>query len=360
VIQTHFPKQLSAERYDQYLASGWFRGALLMYKLDLFCMDEDIWSVVNIRLDLKEYERKKSQRKIIKRVEDRFRVTCDRAVVTAEKERLYDEQKNRFKGFIHDSLDAFLNAAVLESVYNTWEICVYEKDRLIAVSFFDLGDKSMASLLGLFDSGYDRFSLGTYTMLKEVAFGKRTGRRWFYPGYVLDRPSPFDYKLKLGPMYYYTPGKRWGRYTGFDSRQTLAWRIRKSMHALEERLENEGIISERMFYPYFTLGFLGLWEGRFLRLPMLLKLGYDVDGLLVLGMDPETETLELIYIHPCTDENHFIGREHINEFKNSDAYLSQLMEVGDRNRIDEGLDPLIEALQAWTGRSDVYLENKGE
>ena len=36
-------------------------------------------------------------------------------------------------------------------------------------------------------------------MLKEVEYGKRTGRKWFYPGYILDKRSDFDYKLKLGP-----------------------------------------------------------------------------------------------------------------------------------------------------------------
>ena len=45
---------------------------------------------------------------------------------------------------------------------------------------------------------YSKYSLGTYTLLKEAEYGKRTGRRWFYPGYILDKRSD-DYKLKLGP-----------------------------------------------------------------------------------------------------------------------------------------------------------------
>ena len=45
LVQTHFPRQLSRVRYDQYLASGWFRGAVMLYKMDLLCLDNDLYSV---------------------------------------------------------------------------------------------------------------------------------------------------------------------------------------------------------------------------------------------------------------------------------------------------------------------------
>ena len=35
LVQTHFPRKLAPQRYDQYLASGWFRGSVMLYKVDL-------------------------------------------------------------------------------------------------------------------------------------------------------------------------------------------------------------------------------------------------------------------------------------------------------------------------------------
>ena len=56
LVQTHFPRSLSRSRYDQYLASGWFRGSVMLYKMDLLCIDEQLFSVVNIRMNLHHHE----------------------------------------------------------------------------------------------------------------------------------------------------------------------------------------------------------------------------------------------------------------------------------------------------------------
>ena len=77
----------------------------MLYKMDLLCIDADVFSVVNIRLDLQKHAAKKRHRKLLRRVEQRFNITYGPAKVTAEKQRLYDEHKTRFKGFIHQTLE---------------------------------------------------------------------------------------------------------------------------------------------------------------------------------------------------------------------------------------------------------------
>ena len=110
----------------------------------------------------------------MRRVENRFTVTYGHAQPNANKEALYAQHKARFKGFIHNTLSEYLSAGFQGTVFDTREVCVYDGDRLIAVSYFDLGDQSMASLLGLYDEAYGKYSLGTYTLLKEAEYGKRT------------------------------------------------------------------------------------------------------------------------------------------------------------------------------------------
>ena len=74
LVQTHFPRKLSRSRYDQYLASGWFRGSVMLYKMNLLCIDDEVYSVVNIRLNIEEFKHKKRQRKLLRKAEERFEI----------------------------------------------------------------------------------------------------------------------------------------------------------------------------------------------------------------------------------------------------------------------------------------------
>jgi len=67
IVQTYFPNRLSPARYDTYLASGWFRGSVMLYKMDLLCIEDDIFSVVNIRLKLDDHQFKKRHEKIMRK-----------------------------------------------------------------------------------------------------------------------------------------------------------------------------------------------------------------------------------------------------------------------------------------------------
>ena len=132
LVQTHFPRSLSRSRYDQYLASGWFRGSVMLYKMDLLCIDERLFSVVNIRMNLEQHAWTSRQKKIMRRVEKRFAVTYGHAQPNANKEALYAQHKSRFKGFIHNTLTDYLSAGFQGTVFDTREVCVYDGDRLIA------------------------------------------------------------------------------------------------------------------------------------------------------------------------------------------------------------------------------------
>ena len=301
----------------------------MLYKMDLLCVDADVFSVVNIRLGLDQYSIKKRHRKIKTRVENRFTITCGEVTLRDEHQQLYEQHKSRFKGFIHATLDEYLHAGFHSTVFDTMQICVFDGDQLIAASYFDLGERSMASLIGMYDEAYADYSLGIYTMLKEIEFGQSTHRRWYYPGYVLDKSSSFDYKLQLGNMEYYTPSKRWGSHVNYDPKQTLAFGLRKAMSRLEKALKQEGIQFRKWHYPYFSMGYMPLWKNRFLHLPLVFELGHDHEGSLMMGFCPESQEYLLLRVNPCPDEQHFINMEQASEYTNGGVYLSHLMEYSE-------------------------------
>ena len=187
----------------------------------------------------------------------------------------------------------------------------------------------MASLLGMYDESYAEYSLGIYTMLKEIEFGQSTQRRWYYPGYVLDKPSSFDYKLELGPMEYYTPSKRWGVYSNYKPEETLAYALRTAMNQLEIECKIEGFSHRTWYYPYFSMGYMPLWKNRFLHMPLVIELGHDHGGSLIVGYCPEAQQFLMARVNPCPDEQHFINMEQASEYNDSDVYLSHLMEYAE-------------------------------
>ena len=94
----------------------------MLYKMDLLCIDECLYSVVNIRMNLDHHKPTARQRKTMRRVESRFTVTYGHAQPNANKEALYDQHKSRFKGFIHNTLTDYLSAG-FQGPFLTRERC---------------------------------------------------------------------------------------------------------------------------------------------------------------------------------------------------------------------------------------------
>lgn len=300
----------------------------MLYKMDLLCIDDEVYSIVNIRLNIENFSHRKSQKKLLRKATDRFDIQYGKATLNKEKERLYQQHKHRFKGFIHGSLEEYLYANFGESVFDTREVCIYDGDKLIAVSYFDLGDRGMASLLGLYDEDYKSWSLGKVTMLKEIEFGLETGRKWYYPGYILDLPSNFDYKLELGKMEYYSPARRWVSYDKFVPKATNAYSIRTKTQELSNELHSRGLNHKVWLYPYFSMGYVGPWNAFFLKAPALIELGHDMQGFIAMSYSPEDDSYSLYRIHPCPDGPQFLEMEESGEFAQSTKYLNHLYKVG--------------------------------
>ena len=288
-----------------------------MFRSELMCVDDEIWTPVNIRLDLEGFSLRKSQRKVLNRCHSVFRTTIGPLQITEEKEALYRGFKNRFKGFVHDSLGLFLNEGTPTIDVEAWEFCVWDKDRLIAFSLLDRTANAAASLLCVYHPDYKRWSLGYCTMLLEALWARDMGLRWFYPGYVFDRPSLFDYKLRLGPMRYRTPRGRWAAWSHYNSSETVAFQLLEATCELEEALRRRLLPTDKFVYPLFSLAYLQPGLG-FFDLPIGFVFGNDNEKMWVVGFHPvelrfvlaewkemtfDLKTLENTGLWEATEEN---------------------------------------------------------
>ena len=302
----------------------------MLYKMDLLCLDKEIYSVVNIRLNLDRFSLRKSQRKIVKKVEERFHIKISHAFPNEQKELLYQQQKHKFQGFIHPTLSDYLNSSLPSSVFDTREVCVYDGERLVAVSFFDLGERSMASLLCLYDASYSMYSLGVYTMLKEVDFGIKKGMKWYYPGYVLDSDSGFNYKLRLGDFEYYNSNKRWANFENFDSEESIGRLFKRKMARLKELFDQLGVTYNYTLYPFFSMGYVGFWSVEFVKFPGFYELSVEEDETkLIVSFDLDNQVFVVSKAVFASSYDHLVNMEVSEDFAQSDKYLMRLLMVSE-------------------------------
>lgn len=329
LVQHYYPQSLSPARLDKYLASGWFRSAPMLYRSQLICLEEDVFSTVNIRIRLKDYALTKSLRKIVNRNDKQFRYEVKRFSLNQEKERLYHGQKHRFKGFIFDNLHQFFFANLEDSVFDTFEVCVYDGDKLIAVSFFDRGKTSLASILGLYDRDYEKYSLGTYTMLLEIRYGLQNFCKYYYPGYILDKPSVFDYKLRLAKenMEYYNWKGRWRPIDKLEQERLLVHRLRERILDMEKVLKNFGIPYQKVLYPLFSIGYLVFFGDNFLRCTIFLDCNglSNQDNHLIVEYVLEEEIYRLSWVSECPEYQEFINMKVSRDLNETGLYCLDLL-----------------------------------
>ena len=101
------------------------------------------------------------------------------------------------------------------------EFDVFMGERLVASSFFHVGHKSMAGNYCVFDPNELQRSLGTFTMLLEIQYAIHLGKEFYYPGFVYDLPTEFDYKLNFHGLEYFD---WWGNWYPLERMPVRDWR----------------------------------------------------------------------------------------------------------------------------------------
>ena len=81
----------------------------MLYKMDLLCIDESLFSVVNIRMNLDQHSWSSRHKKIMRRVEKRFAVTYGHANQRQQGSPLPATQ---VRGFIHNHVDGLPQCGV--------------------------------------------------------------------------------------------------------------------------------------------------------------------------------------------------------------------------------------------------------
>ncbi len=301
-VDKNEPFVLSPESLDWYLSRGWYRMGGHIFTTHFLFFQDKPFSAVWIRQDLKTHKFSKSQRKLMRKNAKLFNITSGPRVIDEEREELYTRYSADFDGrlspTISDSLEDYANHA---GIFNTWETTIREKvsGKLVGVSYFDLGDNSAASILGIYDPLLSTFSLGYYTMLLEMEFCRERGIEYYYPGYVVPGYQRFDYKLRLGTSEYFDlRSKEWLPYNREEiDRCGPVESQYKKLGELAARIHPDEPPGAGLYiYPLFEAKLYDPNTDNYLAYPYFVPLGRDSENTLVLvAYDPSEEVFTVLH-----------------------------------------------------------------
>ena len=248
-----FPDSLHPHELDDYLANGWFRMGQTIFTTNFLKFSGIIYSAIWLRIDLSTFEKSKTQQKLEK-LNAGFKVVIQPIQFNEDQENLFQKYRNHITFDASPSLENLLFNNGENDVFNTYEVSVYDQEKLIATGFFDLGDNTSAGITCFYDPDYKKHSLGKFLMYQKIDFCKNLGMRYFYPGYFAPGYPLFDYKLDLAKNnleYLDIHSNNWLSFKHFSKENVPFLIMTQKLKTLSEQLSEIGFEHTFFKYDYF-------------------------------------------------------------------------------------------------------------
>ena len=202
IVEMFTSDAMALSEWELRLALGWRHNGMLFFRVSTDNDEEgNKLDVLPMRYKLNAFEMSKSQRKIWNKNQD---LTYRLRPLSIEDEMhdMFEQHRTRFKYNVPVSLYDFVSH-IPNAPFPTYQFEVYNKDKLVAVTFVDIMQHSISSTYAMFDLNESKRSLGVFTMLLEMLYGISYRKAFHYPGYAFLQPSYMDYKkLFAGAEYY--------------------------------------------------------------------------------------------------------------------------------------------------------------
>lgn len=320
----HYPEQMSGRELDIYLARGWYRMGQTIFTTHFLCFDKNFYSAIWIRQDLKDYKFRKSLRKIIRKNDRHFEVAFRPALINEERERLYQIYRQDFPGILAPNLLESLQDGGYTNIFKTYEVAIYEGEKLVGLSYFDLGEESAASIIGIYHPDYKKHSIGFYSMLKEIEFCQNQGLRYYYPGYVVPGYPRFDYKARIGDVDYYNLKRNdWLPYQSLPPQQIPIHQMELQLNELAKLLQVDGFATRIKYYPLFEANLFGYWQLPYFDYPILLLFRTNTMSKVydVLVFDPRTQLFQLLRCNGIEDFQFYFNEQFLHSFRGPGFFM---------------------------------------
>lgn len=347
--EKHYPEILLPEELDAYLAKGWYRMGQTIFTTHFLCFGNSFYSAIWIRLNLEGYSFNKKLRKVFNRNNRFFQVEFRPSPMrmSIEKERLYQRYKADFQGILAPSLKDSLLDGEEFNIYNTIEVAIYDERKLIGLSFFDVGKNSAASIMGIYDPDYSRYSLGFFTMLMEIYYCQENNIQFYYPGYVVPGYDRFDYKLRVGDVDYYDiRNPEWLPFKDLPKSDIPIYKMEEKLHELEQVLSRENIPHRKYYYPLFEANLFGFWRAPYFDFPLFIWCypATDPAPYTFIVYNVVESCFQLLRCAPFDDLQFYFNQSFMDSFS-KDKFFMELMVVEQFYSMEESAEGIVQALK---------------
>lgn len=180
---------------DSLWADGWRHFGTQFFRYNIGFLDLDVRRVIPLRIRLADLSFTKSQRRTLRKNED---LVCEIIPVNIDLacEMLFHRHKRRFDHAIPNSIFDFVSQDP-QCPCEAFQLSVYEDGRLLAASFFDVGETAVSGIYAIFEPTETARGLGIFTLLKEIEFARANGKKLYYLGYCYEGESFYDYKKRF-------------------------------------------------------------------------------------------------------------------------------------------------------------------
>ncbi|MDQ3633185.1 MAG: arginine-tRNA-protein transferase [Acidobacteriota bacterium] len=211
INEEFYASKVTPRELDFLLAEGWRHFGQHFYRYNLGFLRDKFRFVIPLRIRLADFKFSKSQRRILNKNKN-LQTVIRPIEFDDEKLKLFERHKLRFNHGIPASIYNFLDVDAAEIPCEAVEVCVYDKDKLLAVSFLDVGETSVSSIYGMFELNESKRSLGILTMMLEIRYAIENEKTFYYQGYAYEGDSFYDYKKRFKALERYDWFGNWEKF----------------------------------------------------------------------------------------------------------------------------------------------------
>lgn len=190
-------RRLRPQEFAERLSAGDRRQGLLLYRPSC----PSCTACEAIRVDVNAFAPDKTQRRVLRRGEMMLHTDVAAPTVTPEKVALYNRHKLE-RGLVsgdglidEDGYEQFL----VDSCTDTIELSYHLGGRLVGVAIADRAADALSAVYCFYDPSEARLSLGTYSVLKQIALCRLWGLRYLYLGLYIADCRSMRYKANYRP-----------------------------------------------------------------------------------------------------------------------------------------------------------------
>lgn len=156
----------------------------------------------------------RSQTRTWNKSSKKIRCQVKETTVDALRVELFNKHRNQ-RGLSHDGYDVDedgYSSFLVDTCFESFEMCYYVDDQLVGVAICDQGSDSMSAVYCYYDPEFSHLSVGVFSVLNQIEYCRAQNLAYLYLGFYIEESPHMSYKKC------YRPHERLidGQWIGFD------------------------------------------------------------------------------------------------------------------------------------------------